>query len=85
VSLPSDESKADEAGGAHGFIVGGSRQLVKGIRAAIEKEVEAEFSERRAKANWYERLRLRWHMRTEIDRRTATDIAKQMPSKEALW
>lgn len=68
-----------------GFVVDGSGRLADGVRDAIKKEVEAEFSERLAKAKWLERLRLHRQMRSEIDQRAATEIAKQMPSKEALW
>jgi hypothetical protein len=75
------ESKADESGGEHRFIVGGSQQLAKGIRAAIEKQVEAEFSERMAEVGWLGRMKVRRQIRAEIKRR----IAKQMPSIETLW
>ena len=33
-----------------GFVVDGSERLADGVRGAIKKEVEAEFSERLAKA-----------------------------------
>ncbi|MCA9150890.1 MAG: hypothetical protein KDA92_16375 [Planctomycetales bacterium] len=68
-----------------GFVVDGSERLADGVRGAIKKEVEAEFSERLAKAKWLEKLRLFRQIRSEINQRAATEIAKQMPSKEALW
>lgn len=68
-----------------GFVVDGSGRLAAGVRATIKEHVEAEFSERMKRASWLGRLLLRWQMRAEIDRRAATEIAKQMPSKDALW
>ena len=65
--------KANNSQQGSGFIVDGSGQLAEGVRAAIKKEVEAEFAERLAKARWLERIRLRRRMRSEIDGRAATE------------
>lgn len=79
------DDNANKSRHGSGFVVDGSGRLADGIRGAIKKEVEAQFSERLAKAKWLEKLRLRRQMRSEIDQRAAIEIAKQMPSKEALW
>lgn len=79
------DNNANNSRHGSGFVVDGSGRLADGVRDAIKKEVEAEFSERLAKAKWLVRLRLLRQMRSEIDQRAATAIAKQMPSKAALW
>ncbi len=77
--MPSDE--ANPRKDCVRFVEDGAERIADGIRTAIKKEVEAEFSERMARANWLGRLSLRWQMRNEIKRR----VKGQMPSDETLW
>ena len=67
------------------FVVNGMSRFVDGVRASVKVEVESEFSERIAEANWLRRLVLRRQIRQEVNRRLATEIAKQMPSDATLW
>jgi hypothetical protein len=73
--------RAKKPGRRDHFVEDGRSRLVDGIHARVRGEVEAEFSERIAKANWLKRLVLRLQMRKEVKRR----IAEQMPSRKTLW
>jgi hypothetical protein len=68
-----------------GFVPNGSKRLKAGIRASVKEVVDAEYADRMRKASWLGRLWLRQQMRAEIERRAATEIARQMPSRETLW
>lgn len=72
-------------GGSSGFVPNGSQRLKAAIQASIKEALDAQYVERMAKASWLGRLWLRRKMRAEINRRVATETAKEMPSREALW
>ena len=76
--------KAKKRGHRNRFVVDGSATR-RWCPRSVKNEVEAEFSERLAEANWLGRLVLRRQMRKEVERRASTEIARQMPSEETLW